>query len=147
MSNLNTSLQVTIEKYGLPDVLAALAHRVEEIKLQTQSGIAKAKLADVISELNHSSILVQAAELTEVFEHLYGKPKITVAVYDYTREPKHVGFTVVLRTTDNMPDQLRERGFPSRADVDNCLAETKNRYNVVDVIEMVWFPPGHFKVA
>jgi len=143
--NLNTQLQATVEKYGLADVLAALAHRVNELKNNTRSQLSKARLADVAANLNHSSNLATSAEITQAFEDLYGKPKVVLCVYDYSRDEANPRFTTTLRTADEPGDILKNKEFPTQADVDDYHRELVTRYEVTEVVPMEWFPEGYFQ--
>lgn len=148
--NLTTTLEDAINQFGLPDVLANLAVRVRRIKDKTLVGISAAILADIAYDLEKCSNLATNAEMLVLFEELHGKPKVRVLVYDYTRDTsREYKFTVAIRTPEDAPnaETLRETQELDRAHVDLKLTELRNRYEVVEVVDMEWFPPGHFQVV
>lgn len=148
MKNLSTTLANLIEQYGLSDVLAKLATQVQDIKHQTGISMAAAKLADIAYALNQQSQTAQSVELVRVFEYLHGKPKVRVVVYDYTRDgSREYKFTVHIRTPEDAPlsEVLRETQQLDRPTVDHYITQLRNRYEVVEVVELEWFPAGNFQ--
>lgn len=143
MRNLSTTLADLIEKYGLSDVLAKLAVQVRDIKGTTTVNLAACHMADIAHALEQQSRTAQSAAMVQVFEELHGKPKVRVVVYDYTRDDnREYKFNVHIRTPEDAPlsEVLRETQQLDRAHVDLYIHQLRGRYDVLEVVELTWFP-------
>lgn len=148
MRNLSTTLAELIEKYGLPDVLSKLAVQVQDVKNTCTVNLAACHMADIAHALNQQSVIAQSAAMVQVFEELHGKPKVRVVVYDYTRDAsREAKFQVHIRTPEDAPlsEVLRDTPQLDRAAVDFYIERLRNRYDVVQVIDLEWFPAGNFQ--
>jgi spore cortex formation protein SpoVR/YcgB (stage V sporulation) len=148
MKNLTTTLEDAISRFGLPDVLANLAFRVRRMKDKTLVTLAACKLADIAYALEQASYQATASDMVIAFESLYDKPKMRVVVYDFTRDKsREYKFTVAIRTPEDAPnaETLRETQELDRAHVDLKLTQLRTRYDVVEVVELEWFPAGNFQ--
>lgn len=148
MANIKNKLAEMVKEHGLADVLFHLSELVYDIKNKTTINIAAVKLADIGYALKQQAQAATANEMLVMFEKLYGKPKMRLVVYDFTRDPnREYKFTIAIRTPENAPEAitLREVYELDRAHADLKLTELQKRYDVVEVVELEWFPAGNFQ--
>jgi hypothetical protein len=145
--NLKQKLTELVKEHGLTDVLFHLSELVYDIKNKTTINIAALKLGDIGYALKQQAQAATDKDMLVMFEGLYGKPKVRLVVYDFSRDTnREYKFTIAIRTPENAPEAitLREVQELDRAHADLKLTELRKRYDVVEVIDLEWFPPGYF---